>query len=190
MRGRARWLSLAISSVFLVAVMTPLAPRAGAVQFSDDEQKIVNLLPPGFSAGGCVTATDPPAPLDATASLQCAANGGSKGPTTGRFTLWRDVETMSGDFRSQTGGNPWFTPVPCPGVGGSTGSWSYNTTPDQASGEVLCGSYQGAPNVEWTRNAQLLTLDVNGGPDIESLFQWWSASGNPDGGLTPGIMLA
>lgn len=188
MRGRTRWVSWGIGSVLLV-VMAPLAPRAGAVQFSDDEQKIVNLLPPGFAPSGCVTATNPPPPSDAAASLQCTASAGPNGPATGRFTLWRDVNTMSDDFQSQTGGSTWFTPSPCPGVGGSPGTWSYNNTPDQASGEVLCGSYQGAPNVEWTRNAQLLTLDVNGGPDIDGLFKWWSSSGNPDGGLTPGMSL-
>ena len=175
--------------MLLAAVMTPLAPRAGAVQFSDDEQKIVNLLPPGFAPSGCVTANDPPPPLDAAASLQCAASAGSKGPTTGRFTLWRDANTMSDDFESQTGGSSWFSPSPCPGANSASGTWSHNTPPDQASGKVLCGSYQGAPNVEWTRNAQLLTLDINGGPDIESLFSWWSSSGNPDGGLTPGMSL-
>lgn len=188
MRGRTRWVSWGIGSM-LLAVMAPLAPGAGAVQFSDDEQKIVNLLPPGFAPSGCVTATNPPPPSDAAASLQCTASAGPNRPATGRFTLWRDVNTMSDDFQSQTGGSTWFTPSPCPGVGGSPGTWSYNTTPDQASGEVLCGSYLGAPNVEWTRNAQLLTLDVNGGPDIDGLFKWWSSSGNPDGGLTPGMSL-
>lgn len=188
MRSKTSRLSLSIGGV-LIAVLTPLAPRADAVQFSDDEQKIVNLLPSGFAPSDCVTASDPPPPLDAAASLQCTSNARGNGPTTGRFTLWRDVETMSGDFQAQTGGSSWFSPSPCPGANSPTVTWSYNTTSDQAAGMVLCGSYQGAPNVEWTRNAQLLTLDVNGGPDIESLFRWWSSSGNPDGGLTPGMAL-
>jgi hypothetical protein len=165
-----------------------LAPRAAAVQFSDDEQKIANLLPAGFSPSFCKTATDPIPPMAALASLQCTADGAHGGPSTGRFTLWPDADTMNDQFQTQAVGSELWAPSPCAGAGSSPATWNYPGTPDQVSGQLLCGSFEGAPNIEWTRNAQLLTLDVTGGRDIDSLFQWWSVSGDPGGAPTTGLL--
>jgi len=165
-----------------------LAPRAAAVQFSDDEQKIANLLPAGFPPSLCKTAADPIPPLAAVASLQCSASDAPGGPTTGRFTLWPDADTMNDQFQTQAMGSELWAPAPCPGAGASPATWNYPATPDQISGQLLCGSFEGAPDIEWTRDAQLLTLDVVGGHDIDTLFQWWSVSGNPGGAPTSGML--
>ena len=174
----ARFLS-AVALICSVAMLCGVhAPRAAANQFSDDEQKIAALLPAGFSPSFCKTASDPIPPLDAVASLQCTGSTAG-GPTTGRFTLWPDAGTMNDQFQTQTVGSPLWTPTQCPGVGASPANWNYTESPDQVAGQMLCGSFQGAapPNIEWTRESQLLTLDVGGASDIETLFQWWGGSG-------------
>src|SRR5271156_5037037 len=88
--GTTRLLAVLTVLCAMVVVTGMRAPRAAAVQFSDDEQKIANLLPAGFPPSLCKTASDPIPPLDAVASLQCTSSAGSGGPTTGRFTLWPD----------------------------------------------------------------------------------------------------
>jgi len=197
MRGRIDPLVLSRTARLLAAVTllggvgvvtSMVTPRAAAGQFSDDEQKIANLLPQGFAPSQCSTASNPPPPLEAVASLQCTASAGPGGLTTGRFTLWPDAESMNDQFQTQALGSAWFAPTPCPGVGATPGNWSYTETPDIVAGQLLCGSFQGAPNVEWTRNSQLLTLDVAGGTDIEKVFQWWAGSGNPGGGPVTGVL--
>jgi hypothetical protein len=141
-----------------IAVLSGIhAPRAAAVEFSDDEQKIANLLPAGFSPALCKTASDPIPPLDAVASLQCTGSAAG-GPTMGRFTLWPDAGTMNDQFQTQAVGSQLWVP------------------------------FQGAPNIEWTRTSQLLTLDVGGAPDIDSLFKWWAGSGNPGGAPITGVL--
>ena len=174
----------------LSAIAVPIGihtPRAAANQFSDDEQKIANLLPTGFPPSLCKTATDPIPPLDAVASLQCTG-GAAGGPTTGRFTLWPDAGTMNDQFQTQVVGSQLWVPSQCPGVGASPANWNYTESPDQVAGQMLCGSFQGSPNIEWTRESQLLTLDVGGAADIETLFRWWTASANPGGAPITGVL--
>ena len=196
MRDSANTLVLARTTRFLavlvllsgIAVLTGMrAPRVGAVEFSDDEQKIANLLPDGFSPSLCKTATDPIPPLDAVASLQCTGSAAG-GPTTGRFTLWLDAGTMNDQFQAQAVGSPFWAPSQCPGVSASPSTWNYTESPDQVAGQLICGSFRGSPNIEWTRTSQLLTLDVGGASDIASLFQWWCNSGNPGGAPITGVL--
>src|SRR5271155_1839138 len=110
MRGRIDPLVLSRTARLLAAVTllggvgvvtSMVTPRAAAGQFSDDEQKIANLLPQGFAPSQCSTASNPPPPLEAVASLQCTASAGPGGLTTGRFTLWPDAESMNDQFQTQ-----------------------------------------------------------------------------------------
>jgi hypothetical protein len=183
----ARFVAVLALLSAIVVLTGSHAPRAGAVQLSDDETKIANLLPAGFSPSLCKTASDPIPPLDAVASLQCTGSTAG-GPTTGRFTLWPDAGTMNDQFQTQTVGSALWVPSQCPGVGTSPVNWNYTESPDQVAGQMLCGSFQGAPNIEWTRESQLLTLDVGGASDIESLFQWWGGSANPGGAPITGVL--
>jgi serine/threonine-protein kinase len=95
---------------------------------------------------------------------------------------------MHDQFQTQSVGSTLWVPAPCPGVAASPTNWNYTESPDQVAGQLLCGSFQGAPNVEWTRTSQLLTLDVGGAPDIESLFRWWTGSANPGGAPITGVL--
>jgi hypothetical protein len=156
-----------------------LAPRAAAADFSPAEQQIANELPVGFDPGSCTTAANPPAPSNAVASLDCHGNSAPNAPTSGRFTLFTDPVAMGVDFQNTANPGPQFVPTPCPGADGSPSTWNYTDTPDQSEGDILCGTYQGVADVEWTRSSQLLILDVQGSSDVNALFKWWARNGNP-----------
>ncbi len=153
MRDGANPLVLSRTARFL-AVLTLLcgvamlsgvrAPRAAAIEFSDDEQKIASLLPAGFSPSLCKTASDPIPPLDAVASLQCTGSTAG-GPTTGRFTLWPDAGTMNDQFQTQTVGSPLWVPTQCPGVGASPATGTTRSLPTRSPGRCSAGPSRGRP---------------------------------------------
>ncbi len=58
------------------------------------------------------------------------------------------------------------------------GTWYYSSDPGQVGGKVVCGIIEDRPNIVWTRDAQLLLATVNGGPDLDSLYQWWQRYGS------------
>ena len=148
---------------------TQTAARAG---FSGAEQRIVGLLPPGYSAAACARAVNPfPS---AVASLDCSQNANSDTPTYARFTLYNDLDALTGDFQLTADG---MAVTPCPGENTSRGTWSYGSDPSQVSGKVVCGTVADRANIAWTRDAQLLLATVNGGPDLTSLYRWWQSYG-------------
>jgi hypothetical protein len=180
--GRLRQSNMGIVAMAALTALGALAfvpaPRAAATDFSPLEQQIANELPVGFDPGSCTTAANPPSPSNAVASLDCRYSG-PNGPTSGRFTLFADPVALGGDFQNDTKPGPQFVPTPCPGADGSPSTWNYTATPDQSEGDILCGTYQGVANVEWTRSSQLLILDVQGSSDVNGLFTWWARNGNP-----------
>jgi hypothetical protein len=64
----------------------------------------------------------------------------------------------------------------CPGGQSSPGPWHYNSSPDQAAGQVGCGTTISdgtkVSMVAWTDNAKMTTALI-GGTDMDSLYQWW-----------------
>ena len=64
----------------------------------------------------------------------------------------------------------------CPGSQESPGPWHYSSSPDQAAGQVECGTTVSDGTtvsfVVWTDNAKL-TAGLIGGTDMSSLYQWW-----------------
>jgi hypothetical protein len=155
----------------VTGVATHTAPAAA---FNPAEQQIVGLLPPGYSASACAPATDPfPS---AVASLDCSQNATSDSPAYARFTLYNDLDALTGDFQSTADG---MALSPCPGGNTSPGpgTWTYGSNARQISGKVVCGSVADHANIAWTRDAQLLLATVNGGPDLNSLYQWWQRYG-------------
>lgn len=150
----------------------PHADGEPAARFSPEEQRIVSVLPIGFAANSCRTAGTPPA--ESVASLDCL-----NGSTQGRFSLFVGPDSMNRAFQHDLtkygSGHP---PPPCPGLDDSPANWHYAVTPDQTAGQIVCGIFEGTPAIEWTRNRQLLLLDVHSGADVNSLFQWWGRFGN------------
>ncbi len=148
---------------------------APANAFSPAEQQIVGLLPPGYTAGACARAIDPfPS---AVASLDCSENSTYDTPTYARFTLYNDLDALTGDFQLTAEG---MVLSPCPGGSSSPapGTWTSSSNAKQISGKVVCGSIADRANIAWTRDAQLLLATVNGGPDLNTLYQWWRRFGS------------
>jgi len=143
-------------------------------EFTPAEKQIVGLLPPGYVAGACTRATD--AFANAVASLDCTQNANSDTPTYARFTLYKDLDALTGDFQTTARG---MVLSPCPGgsVSPAPGTWTSGSNTDRISGWVVCGSVQDRANIAWTRDAQLLLSTVNGGPDLNALYQWWQQYG-------------
>ena len=193
-RKRARWASEVVAFAAL-AVLVGLGfamflrdnpgPARQAVKgvatntvraqgFSPAEQQIVGLLPPGYSAAACAPATNPfPS---AVASLDCSQNVTSVNPSYARFTLYNDMDALTGGFQATADG---MALSPCPGAKSSAGpgTWTYGSNASQISGKVVCGSIADRANIAWTRDAQLLLATVNGGPDLDTLYQWWQRYG-------------
>jgi hypothetical protein len=167
----------ALTALGAFAFISP--PRAAATDFSPQEQQIANELPVGFDRGSCATAANPPGPSNAVASLDCRQNSAPNGPVSGRFTLFADPVAMGADFQNGANPGPQYVPTPCPGANGSPSTWNYTATPDQPEGDIVCGTFQGTPDIEWTRSSQLLILDVTGSSDLNSLFKWWAQYGDP-----------
>lgn len=149
-------------------VATHAAP---AGDFSPAEQRIVGLLPAGYAASACARAISPfPS---AIASLDCSQTG-SENPTYARFTLYNDLDALTGDFQSTA---DRMAISPCPGGNPSPGTWTYGSDPGQIAGKIVCGSIENRADIAWTRDAQLLLATINGGPDLNSLYQWWQDYG-------------
>lgn len=172
---RTSWL---VESAFLgvLAVLGGFVflPHLGAEpagRFSSDEQRILSVLPFGFAASSCRTASSPPA--ESVASLDCI-----NGPLQARFSLFADLDSMLQTFQSSLTKYGSGNAPPCPGSANSPATWYYTVNSNQAAGQIVCGTFEGAPDIEWTRNRQLLLLDVHGGADLNSLFQWWGRFGN------------
>jgi len=195
-RRRARWTDIA-AALGVVAVLVGIgaavlgldldhsgsaqqsvagvATHTAAVALSPAEQQIVKLLPPGYTAAACAPATDPFA--NAVASLDCTQNAGSDNPTYARFTLYKDLDAMTGDFELTAEGMV-LSPCPSGNAGPGAGTWSYGSNASQISGKIVCGSVADRANIAWTRDDQLLLVTVNGGPDLNSLYQWWQRYGS------------
>ena len=46
----------------------------------------------------------------------------------------------------------------------------------RSQGQVACGTYDGNPDVTWTKDADLLLADAQG-PNLEELHKWWNDFG-------------
>jgi hypothetical protein len=194
-RSRTRWVDIGVGLAVLAVLIvvgriamfgrdtpapTDQAARNAASQaapasaFSPDEQRIVGLLPPGYSAAACARAINPFP--NAIASLDCSQSANSDTPAYARFTLYNDLDALTGDFQQTADG---MVVSPCPG--GNTwpgpGTWTYGANADQIGGKIICGTVADRANIAWTRDPQLLLATVNGGPNLNSLYQWWRRYG-------------
>jgi len=150
---------------------------AAAARFSPDEQRIVAELPFGFSERSCETAAS--APPESVASLDCGQDAGLSGPLGGHFTSFGDPDALNRAFQDDlTRRGPGYVPSPCPGLDASPATWHYDATPGTVAGHIVCGTFEGAPDIEWTRDRELLLLNVHDGRDLGDLYQWWDRYGN------------
>jgi serine/threonine kinase PknH len=133
---------------------------------SADLDKLMGLLPAGFTTSNCQP-VNPPTKY-ALATVDCGQNSLPNGPAMARFSLVSDQITLDGKFQSSVNAD---VVTPCPRDYPSPGTWRYRNT-DVVAGQVACGTYQGTPDLAWTDNAKLVLGDIEG-DNIEALFDYW-----------------
>ncbi|AYE96301.1 hypothetical protein C0J29_17325 [Mycobacterium paragordonae] len=172
---RTRWAgSVALA---LVTVLVGIAPgRAGAEQFTEAEQQVIALLPPGYTAASCTRADNAfPAAL---ASLDCTDDMHTDTPDYARFTHYDSMDALTADFYVSAAG---MSLSPCPDGNASPGTWNYGPHLTNPGGKIACGTVDDQTVIAWTRDSQLLLATVNGGPDLGELYQWWQRYGAATG---------
>ena len=130
-------------------------------------------MPAGYDDGACEP-VNPPS-TGALATVDCGETNLSTGPKAARYSLFADQATLDQHFRDAIAENSEL--VKCPGSDlDSPTAWHYNATPDQPAGQVACGTYNGSPDVTWTKDVDLLLADAQG-PNLEDLHKWWNDFG-------------
>lgn len=135
------------------------------------ENRLLTMLPPGYSAGACGPV---PAPEGALAQVVCRENTDPGGPPTATYTLARDEAAMQRAFDEIIAAS---ATVNCPNFIQSPGPWRRNATPDRISGTLFCGIQQNEPLVAWTDDANLVVSAVHSGPQgptLDELYAWWT----------------
>ncbi len=133
------------------------------------DAKLLALLPDDYDNGICKP-LHPPA-TGALATVDCGKTNSPSGPAVTRYSLFADLATLDLHFKDAIAQNSEL--LKCPGNDlDSPSAWNYKETPDQVAGQVACGTYDGNPDVTWTKDADLLLADAQG-PNLEELHQWW-----------------
>ncbi len=131
------------------------------------------LLPASYDAGACEPAHPPV--TDALATVDCTETNQQTGPKVARYSLFADQATLDQHFSDAIAQNSEL--VKCPGSDiDSPTEWYYNANPDDVAGQVACGTYDGNPDVTWTKKIDLLLADAQG-PNLEELHKWWNDFG-------------
>ncbi|MCV7413495.1 serine/threonine protein kinase [Mycobacterium florentinum] len=196
-RNRSRWPILAAAGVAVVvaiagigiwltmkpAAQQPPKPSAGKTPAptsqapSNDQARLISLLPPGYLAGTCTPATPESGSIwtNAVAMVSCGQNTQPGGPSKATYGLFPTPDRLKKSFTDDIAN---VSLVNCPGEGASPVSWHYDQTPNEMAGLIACGTYNGHPNVIWTNEEKLMLSDVAGDPaTVEDLHTWWDAYG-------------
>jgi hypothetical protein len=133
---------------------------------------LMGMLPQGYSSANCQEVTPPPDGF--LEKVSCGQNSDSAGPTSAVFWLLPTKDGLTEAF--QGAGNGMTMASSCPGGQASPGPWHYANSPDQAAGQVECGTTISdgttVSMVVWTDNSKM-TTSLIGGTDMASLCQWW-----------------
>ncbi|MEE6138494.1 protein kinase [Mycobacterium sp. 050128] len=144
---------------------------------SNDQARLISLLPPGYLAGTCTPATPESGSIwtNAVAMVSCGKNTQPGGPSKATYGLFPTPDRLKKSFTDDIAN---VSLVNCPGEGASPVSWHYDQTPNEMAGLIACGTYNGHPNVIWTNEEKLMLSDVAGDPaTVEDLHTWWDAYG-------------
>jgi hypothetical protein len=86
----------------------------------------------------------------ALATVDCTETNVPTGPKVARYSLFADQVTLDQHFKDAIAENSEL--VRCPGSDtDSPTAWHYNANPDEVAGQVACGTYDGNPDVTWTK---------------------------------------
>jgi serine/threonine kinase PknH len=137
------------------------------------DSKLLALLPASYDDGAC-TPAHPPA-TGALATVDCTQSNVPTGPKAARYSLFADQTTLDQHFKDAIGQNSEL--VKCPGTDlDSPTSWNYNANPDDTAGQVACGTYDGNPDITWTKDDDRVLADAQGS-NLEDLHKWWNDFG-------------
>jgi hypothetical protein len=150
--------------------VTQVATTSSSPSSNAAMTQLMAMLPKGWDSSNCGLASN--APQDALATLQCGRNSLPNGPTSGRFSIYPDQATLDTHFANGASAD---TIAPCPNGAKSPGTWHSSTNPNQTGGQVVCGTYNGNTDLQWSDNARLFLGDLSG-TDINSLYQFWANS--------------
>lgn len=177
-RFLVRWaLACATCTVPLMfAGVASADPLSDLEPFSPAEQQIVTLLPPGYTAGSCIPASNKFA--NAIASLDCTDDAHTDTPDYARFTLYNNLDALTADFYASAAS---MSISPCPDGNPSPGTWNYGPHLATPGGKIVCGTVEDQADVAWTRDSQLLLATVNGGPSLDDIYLWWQRYGAATG---------
>jgi serine/threonine-protein kinase len=151
------------------------APRTTeAVDPSSPDSKLLAALPDDYDTGMCKP-VHPPA-TNALATVDCGKSNSPDGPKVARYSLFADQATLDASFSDAIAQNSEL--VKCPGSDvDSPSAWSYNSSAnDEKSGQVACGTYDGNPDVTWTKDSDLLLADAQG-QNLDQIHEWWNNVG-------------
>jgi serine/threonine kinase PknH len=133
------------------------------------DSRLINLLPAGYSITACEP-VHPPA-SGALATVDCGRNTEPGGPEKARYSLFGDLAALNAQFDASIKLDSEL--LQCPGnTLKSPTTWHYQNAPDKPAGQIACGTYEGGPDVTWTKEAELLYGDAQG-PNLDQLHQWW-----------------
>ncbi|MFY9921590.1 MAG: serine/threonine-protein kinase [Mycobacterium sp.] len=154
---------------------TSRAPRTTTPTANPDsfDAKLLAVLPASYDDGACEPVHPPM--TGALATVDCAETNVTTGPKAARYSLFADQATLDKYFSDAIAANSEL--VKCPGSDlDSPTAWHYNASPDEVAGQVACGTYDGNPDVTWTKDVDLLLADAQG-PNLEELHKWWNDFG-------------
>ncbi|MGV0787385.1 hypothetical protein ABQF33_10720 [Mycolicibacterium sp. XJ2] len=139
---------------------------------SEDDARLLRLLPKGYRAGACEPTQ---APEGVLSQVKCAQNDDPDGPVSATFSLVGDSMGLENVFNETISA---ANRVDCPGNIQSPGPWRRNATPDSVSGQLYCGLVDGQPTVVWTDEERKTVSAVRAGPNgptFPRLYAWWSS---------------
>jgi serine/threonine-protein kinase len=150
---------------------TPLASTTETPPAPSPLDKLYSVLPPGYNSTLCGPSANPSP--QALATVDCGQLDQASGPTSARFSLFADANSLASQF--QDGVNEAAVSQ-CPGSIDTPRSWHYDATPAFSAGSLACGTRNNVPDLVWTKNDVLLLGDVQGA-DLDSLYGWWLSLG-------------
>lgn len=144
---------------------SPRTPPDTTAALTTDERRLFELLPAGSDA--CAPAKPPI--TGALATVDCGAGSADGGPQSASYSLFADADALDDAFQRGISEDDLTA---CPGGFESPGSWDYDTTPDEVEGSLACGTYNGIPDLVWTKTSDLV-LGTAQGADLDELHSWW-----------------
>jgi serine/threonine-protein kinase len=171
--GVGTWLLMSPSSDHSTTSGAKTAPPSSRAT-SDDEAKLLSLLPSGYSSGACTPTTPDPGGIwvGATTVVSCGPNTQPGGPTRATYGLFPNPESLKKAFDADVAN---VSLADCPVEGKSPAPWQPTREPNVTGGMIACGTYNNQQNLIWTYDKKLMLSDVAGDEAVADLHKWWDA---------------